>query len=199
MILVLAFLLVKLSIIRQQKSRQKTPVKTLFANHCSPCHPQGGNLQNPNKTLMWQSLEAGGLTTIGAITQYILDPPPKMPRLFHENATPSKEDARRLAVFILKTFAPNQYPLIQARSDKLEGAALFSKYCANCHPGGGNSIHPQKDLGKAGLAARGFSTEASIVEYIKAPGAGMPNLLHRQSKLSEEDARKIAQFILETF
>ena len=77
------------------------------------------------------------------------------------------------------------------------GAELFAKNCAVCHAGGGNIIDPEDTLHKKDLDANGVKTAADIVKRMRNPGPRMTRF--DPSVVSDEDARKIAEYILKTF
>jgi cytochrome c6 len=77
------------------------------------------------------------------------------------------------------------------------GAALFAANCATCHPNGSNVINPSKSLLRLTLAANGITTPEGIVHRMRNPGPGMKRF--DPAELSDEDARKIAAYILATF
>jgi cytochrome c6 len=81
--------------------------------------------------------------------------------------------------------------------DEESGATLFSMYCATCHPNGANVINPPKSLQRLTLAANGITTPEGIVAKIRNPGPRMKRF--DPMELSDERARKIADYILETF
>jgi len=83
------------------------------------------------------------------------------------------------------------------RETVLRGGELFSRYCEGCHPGGGNSIYPQKSLHRMNLAANGITTPADIVAIIRNPGQGMKQF--DKHTIPDPDAFAIAQYILATY
>jgi cytochrome c6 len=68
---------------------------------------------------------------------------------------------------------------------------------AKCHPDGGNKIKPDKSLFRKSLEAHGLKTTDDIVNVMRNPGKGMKKFT--EEKLSDEDAKKVADYILETF
>ena len=82
-------------------------------------------------------------------------------------------------------------------AEEKTGEKLFKKHCSLCHPNGGNIIRPEKTLLKNDLEARGIKTPADIVNVMRNPAKGMKTF--REDKLSDADAKKIADYILETF
>lgn len=79
----------------------------------------------------------------------------------------------------------------------LTGEQLFKQHCAVCHPDGGNTINPSKPVGKESLASRNITTHEHIVNAMRNPGPGMNKF--DESVISDEDARKVAEYMLTTF
>jgi cytochrome c6 len=79
------------------------PGETLFKQHCVACHPDGGNIINPQKTLTKKSLDANKVKTADDIIKVMRNPGPGMTK-FDEKTIPAKE-ARQIADYILKTYA----------------------------------------------------------------------------------------------
>jgi cytochrome c6 len=86
------------------------------------------------------------------------------------------------------------------------GESLFKKNCAVCHPDGGNILNPKKTLHKKDREANGIKTAADIIKKMRNPGpvpthpqdwAGMK--MFDKDKISDEDALRIADYILTTF
>ncbi len=77
--------------------------EALFKQHCAACHPDGGNIVNPNKTLKKKDMAANKLMTEDAVVKFMRNPGPGMLK-FDEKTLPDK-DARAVASYILKTFA----------------------------------------------------------------------------------------------
>lgn len=77
------------------------------------------------------------------------------------------------------------------------GEALFMQHCAVCHPNGGNIINSEKPLDRASLDRNGITSPADIVAIMRQPGPGM--MIFDQNVVSDADAKKIAEYILETF
>ena len=86
------------------------------------------------------------------------------------------------------------------------GAELFSRFCAECHPDGGNLLEPRKTLHKADREVNNVMTAEDIIYKIWNVG---PFAVHPQSRLTMkrfnpdtipyEDAMAIANYIIETF
>lgn len=77
------------------------------------------------------------------------------------------------------------------------GEALFKQNCASCHPEGGNIINPQKTLNKKSREANNVKTAGNIVKVMRNPGPGMTKF--DEKTLPVDDARKIANYIVNTF
>jgi len=76
--------------------------ESLFKEHCSLCHPDGGNIVNPKKTLHKKDLEANNIKSKDNIVRIMRKPGPGM-TIFDENTVPDKS-AKEIAGYILKTF-----------------------------------------------------------------------------------------------
>ncbi len=76
--------------------------EVLFQQHCSPCHPDGGNNINPQKTLHKKDREANGVKTAEDIIGKMRNPGPGMTK-FDEKTLPDA-DAKAIAEYALKTF-----------------------------------------------------------------------------------------------
>jgi cytochrome c6 len=80
----------------------KIDAKAEFNKHCASCHPNGGNIVNPKKTLSKKVLAANGITSAKGIVGKMRNPGPGMTR-FDANTVPDKE-ATAIANYILTTF-----------------------------------------------------------------------------------------------
>lgn len=76
--------------------------RALFQAHCAICHPGGGNIINPQRTLDGESLAANGIETVGDIIETVRRPGPGMTP-FDQN-TLSDRQAARIAEYIFKTY-----------------------------------------------------------------------------------------------
>jgi cytochrome c6 len=74
----------------------------LFMANCKVCHPDGGNIINPKKTLHKADREANGVKTVEDVIKRMRNPGPGMTK-FDEKNYPDK-DARAIAEYVLKTF-----------------------------------------------------------------------------------------------
>jgi len=99
-----------LSLSAQDESKEH-PGKALFKNNCSPCHPDGGNIINPKKTLHKKDLDANKITTAEDIVKKMRNPGPSPThpqdwagmKMFDQKTIPD-QDAYKIADYILKTF-----------------------------------------------------------------------------------------------
>ncbi len=73
----------------------------LFKQHCAVCHPDGGNIVNPKKTLHKQDREANNVKTEADIVKIMRNPGPGMIK-FDEKTIPDKQ-AKEIAEYILKS------------------------------------------------------------------------------------------------
>jgi cytochrome c6 len=76
--------------------------QALFQQHCAVCHPGGGNIINPLKTLDGETLAANGIETVGDIVDNMRQPGPGMTR-FDEDML-SDRDAGHIAEYILQSY-----------------------------------------------------------------------------------------------
>jgi cytochrome c6 len=77
------------------------------------------------------------------------------------------------------------------------GAAGFEANCAECHPGGENSVNPAKNLRVMTLRANGIVSAQDIIAKMRNPGPGMARFDPKD--LPDKEAREIARYILATF
>lgn len=73
-----------------------------FKEHCAVCHPDGGNIVNPKKTLSKKDREANGVKSAKDIIKNMRKPGPGMTP-FDAKTIPDKE-AKAIAEYIIKTF-----------------------------------------------------------------------------------------------
>jgi cytochrome c6 len=84
------------------KKGGKVDGKTEFNEHCASCHPNGGNIVNPKKTLGKKVMVANGIKTEKDIVAKMRNPGPGMTK-FDAKAVPDNE-AKAIASYILATF-----------------------------------------------------------------------------------------------
>jgi cytochrome c6 len=73
-----------------------------FKEHCAVCHPDGGNIVNPKKTLKKASLAANGIKDWKAVVKNMRNPGPGMTKFDAKSI--SDKEARAIAEYILKTY-----------------------------------------------------------------------------------------------
>jgi len=83
----------------------------------------------------------------------------------------------------------------QAVTTGMTGEQLFKQHCSTCHAEGRNTVTPAKDLSAKGLAQRSnITTPEDIVRVMRGP-----NHNFAVGVISDEDARKIGEYVLATF
>ncbi len=87
---------------KEQAKEQGKRGESLFKQHCSVCHPDGGNNVNPQKTLHKKDRETNGVKTAADIVNKMRNPGPGMTK-FDEKTVPDK-DAKEIAEYVLATF-----------------------------------------------------------------------------------------------
>jgi cytochrome c6 len=102
MVVLIVVMLCSVSIAAAEDNTKAMPGEKLYAQHCAVCHPQGGNIVNPKKTLGKNALAANNIKTEADISKLLRNGAPGMPK-FDENAI-SKKDAQEIARYILKRF-----------------------------------------------------------------------------------------------
>ena len=76
--------------------------EALFKQYCSSCHPNGGNVSDPRRSLYLSSLKRNHITTPEDIVRIMRNPLSRMIRF--DVSTVSDKDARTIAEYILATF-----------------------------------------------------------------------------------------------
>ncbi len=84
------------------KETAKKSGEALFKENCSPCHADGGNIINPQKTLHKKDLDANRIKKPADIVKKMRNPGPGMTKF--DEKTISDKDAKKIAEYILKTF-----------------------------------------------------------------------------------------------
>lgn len=85
-----------------KEDAKKDKGESLFKENCSPCHAEGGNVINPQKTLHKKDREANNIRERADIVSKMRNPGPGMTK-FDKKTIPD-EDARAIAEYILRTF-----------------------------------------------------------------------------------------------
>lgn len=81
---------------------QQQSGEALFKQFCSSCHPDGGNVSDPKKSLHGAALRKNSITTADDIVRIMRNPGARMLRF--DAATISDRDAHIIADYVLKTF-----------------------------------------------------------------------------------------------
>jgi cytochrome c6 len=76
--------------------------EALFKEHCALCHPDGGNIVNPKKTLHKKDLDPNNIKSHNDIVKLMRKPGPGMTTF--DSKVISDKDAKEIADYILKTF-----------------------------------------------------------------------------------------------
>jgi cytochrome c6 len=76
--------------------------ESLFKQNCSPCHPEGGNISDPQRSLRGPVLKANRITRPEDIVRIMRHPGSRMIRF--DETTITDRDARLIAEYILATF-----------------------------------------------------------------------------------------------
>lgn len=74
----------------------------LFQQHCTACHPNGGNIIKPAMTLHKKDMDAHGVKTAKDIVGKMRNPGPGMTRF--DAKTVSDKDAKEIAEHILQAY-----------------------------------------------------------------------------------------------
>ena len=111
-----------------------------------------------------------------------------------------------LSLFVLSLFFFLVSPSGRGVLAEKSGEALFKDNCSPCHPDGGNILNPNKTLYRKDREANNIRTAEDIVKKMRSPGpapthpqkwAGMT--MFDATKISDDEALKIADYILKTF
>lgn len=76
--------------------------EALFRQYCAACHPDGGNVSDPKRTLYGSALKKNHIATPEDIVRIMRKPLSRMIRF--DPSTLSDRDARAIAEYVLKTF-----------------------------------------------------------------------------------------------
>ena len=84
-----------------------------------------------------------------------------------------------------------------AKEKTTSGEELFKTHCAACHSDGSNIVNPKKTLHKKDREANNIQKPEDIVKIMRSPGPGMTPF--DKATIPDNDAKKIADYILKTF
>jgi cytochrome c6 len=87
---------------KEQSAGSLASGEALFKKHCAACHPNGGNIITPEKTLRKDAREARNIKAPEDIIAKMRNPGPGM-NMFDKTTIPDNE-ARAIAEYILKTY-----------------------------------------------------------------------------------------------
>jgi len=76
--------------------------EALFKQYCAACHPDGGNVSDPGRSLHRSVLKSNHISTADDIIRVMRNPISRMIRF--DASTLSDRDARAIAEYILTTF-----------------------------------------------------------------------------------------------
>lgn len=117
-----------------------------------------------------------------------------------------KVDRRAVSVLVALVCLVATPLFVRGAAAEESGESLFKEHCAVCHPNGDNIVNPKKTLHKKDLDANNIKTAEDIVKKIRNPGplpthpqdwAGMKRF--DQRTIPDENAMKIAEYVLKTF
>jgi cytochrome c6 len=74
----------------------------LFKRYCSSCHPNGGNVTDPQRTLFSSTLKRNHITTPDDVVRVMRHPISRMIRF--DEGTLSNQDARAIAEYVLTSY-----------------------------------------------------------------------------------------------
>lgn len=95
-------LILLVSCIQTEAVAKMSPGEETFERHCFVCHPKGGNVITPAKTLHNKDLEKNNIRTTADIVSKMRNPGPGMTKF--DEATIPDTTAQAIAEYILKTF-----------------------------------------------------------------------------------------------
>ncbi|HEY3309844.1 MAG TPA: cytochrome c [Desulfuromonadaceae bacterium] len=76
--------------------------EALFKQYCSPCHPDGGNVTDPQRSLYGSILKKNHITKPEDVVRIMRNPASRMLR--YDAQTISDKDAFAIAEYVLTTF-----------------------------------------------------------------------------------------------
>ena len=85
-----------------QKDGSKKSGEAMFNEHCAMCHPDGGNIITPGKTLLKKDLAANSIKTPEDIVKIMRNPGPGMTKF--DVKTILDKDAKDIAEYVIKKF-----------------------------------------------------------------------------------------------
>ncbi len=85
-----------------QKSGGAKSGEAMFKEHCAVCHPDGGNIVTPGKTLHKKDFNANNIKKPEDIVKTMRKPGPGMTAF--DQKTITDKDAKAIAEYVLKTF-----------------------------------------------------------------------------------------------
>ncbi|MEK6744493.1 MAG: c-type cytochrome [Nitrospirota bacterium] len=86
---------------KSMEAAEKTG-EQLFVEHCVMCHPDGGNIINPKKTLLKKDLAANNIKTADAVIKLMRKPGTGMTAF--STSLISDTEARKISDYIFKKF-----------------------------------------------------------------------------------------------
>jgi len=98
---IMAIAVVCSSGLQSSEASEKTG-EQLFKEHCSLCHPDGGNIVNSKKTLLKKDREINNIKTPEDIIKIMRKPGPGMTAFDMKSI--SDQDARKITDYIFKKF-----------------------------------------------------------------------------------------------
>jgi cytochrome c6 len=101
-LLVSAFAVCCVGVVAFAEKASKDNGEAEFKEHCAICHPEGGNLINPKKTLHKKDREANKIRNEADIIKILRKPGPGMTPF--DEKTISDSEAREVAKYIFKAF-----------------------------------------------------------------------------------------------
>jgi len=89
-------------VVAPEKPGMSPSGEALFRQYCSTCHPDGGNVSDPDRPLYGSALRRNHITKPEDIVRIVRKPLSRMIRF--DRSTLSDQDARAIAEYILATF-----------------------------------------------------------------------------------------------
>lgn len=101
LLVITAIVLAGTAVLNASETAGKTG-EQLFKEHCSVCHPDGGNIITPKKTLMKKDLVANNIRSADDMVRTMRTPGPGMTAF--DMKTLSDKEARKISDFIFKKY-----------------------------------------------------------------------------------------------